>query len=248
MSSDNSSVDAGDLHDLAPLYAVDALEPAERTGFERHLDTCPRCRAEVAEYAEVGASLAAATAVEPPPELRSAVLSAVHNTPQLPVPAVASLQDRRRRRGRTLLAAAAAAVLIPGIALGGWGLGVQWEQRQQEQAAANEQSRENRLLSAPDLTTRTLDINGTPATVVVSQEEDAALFVAGQLPDPGEGREYQLWLLEGETPIPNVRFEGGDVRVWLSGDVQAAGAVAMTVEPAGGSETPTFPLLAATEI
>ena len=32
------------------------------------------------------------------------------------------------------------------------------------------------------------------------------------------------------------------------GDIDRAGAVAMTVEPAGGSETPTLPVLAAAEI
>jgi anti-sigma-K factor RskA len=38
------------------------------------------------------------------------------------------------------------------------------------------------------------------------------------------------------------------VQVWLKGDVDRAGAVAMTVEPAGGSETPTTPVLAAVEV
>ncbi len=240
--------DAGDLHDLAPLYAVDALEPAERAGFEAHLARCPECRAEVVEYAEVGAHLAAGTAVEPPAELRASVLSAVHGTRPEPVAPVIPLQDRRRRLRRSVLAGAAAAVLVPGIALGGWGLGVQWEQRQQEQSAEAAQARENRLLAAPDVTTRSLDIDGTAGTLVLSREQDTALFVAGGLPDPGEGREYQLWLVQGETPVPNVRFQGGDVRIWLSGDVETAGAVAMTVEPDGGSSTPTLPLLAAADI
>ncbi|MCQ1987571.1 MULTISPECIES: anti-sigma factor domain-containing protein [unclassified Arthrobacter] len=248
------SQNAGDLHELAPLYAVDALEPAEREEFEQHLADCPRCQAEVAEYAEVTAGLAAETAQTPPPALRSSVLSSIHGTQPLPGPwtgpaaVVVSLEERRRRRGRRLLAAAAAAVLLPGIGLAGWNLGVQSEQREQEQQAAQEQDRETRLLAAPDVATQRVDVNGQPATLVVSREEDAALFVADTLPDPGEGREYQLWLLEGETPIPDTHFSGGDVSVWLSGDVAKAGAVALTVEPAGGSATPTFPLVAVAEI
>ncbi|MCC9178294.1 anti-sigma factor [Arthrobacter sp. zg-Y750] len=248
MNSSDRHVGAGTLHELAPLYAVDALEPQERVGFEQHLAKCPQCRAEVAEYAEVGAYLAAQTQEEPPAELRSSVLAAIHGTKPGQMAEVASLDERRRSRRRSLLAAAAAAVLIPGIALGGWGLGVQWEQRQQEQSAAAEQIRENSLLSAPDVTTHRLDVNGSPATLVISQDQDAALFVAGGLPDAGEGEEYQLWLLEDDTPIPNVRFTGGDVRIWLDGDVSAAGAVAMTVEPAGGSEAPTLPILAVAEL
>jgi anti-sigma-K factor RskA len=278
-------LDPGDVHDLAALYAVDALESAEQAAFERHLPGCPRCQAELADYAEVTAHLAEAVAQDPPPALRAAVLGAIHHTRPLPVlsdetptgggaaPAntgtspgaesaekgspgsttghpgaeVVSLDAHRRRRHR-LLAAAAAAVLLPGIALGGWSLGVQSEQRQQEQLAAQQQDRENRLLAAPDVTTHRIEVEGRPATVVVSQEQDTALFVSTDLPDPGPGREYQLWLIREDTPVPDVHFTGGQVRTWLDGDVADAAAVAMTIEPAGGSTTPTLPVVAATEI
>lgn len=284
--NDIHDLDTGDVHDLAALYAVDALEPAEQTAFEHHLPGCPRCRAELADYAEVTAHLAQAVAQDPPPALRATVLGAIHHTRPAPAvpdeapaeggaaPAdpgtspgiapgeealpdsatgrpgaeVVSLDARRRRRHRRLLAAAAAAVLVPGIALGGWGLGVQSEQRQQEQLAAQEQERENRLLAAPDVTTHRIEVGGRPATLLVSQQQDTALFVSTDLPDPGQGREYQLWLIREDTPVPDVHFTGGQVRTWLDGEVADAGAVAMTIEPAGGSTTPTLPILAATEI
>jgi anti-sigma factor RsiW len=256
--------DTGDVHDLAALYAVDALEQAEQAAFETHLPGCPRCQAELADYAEVTAHLAQAVAQDPPPALRATVLGAIHGTDPLPAhsgigPAegpvlseppmapVVSL-DTRRRRHRRLLAAAAAAVLVPGIALGGWGLGVQSEQRQQEQLAAQQQDREIRLLAAPDVTTHRIEVQGQPATLLVSQDQDTALFVSTDLPDPGPGQEYQLWLLQEDTPVPDVHFTGGQVRTWLDGDVADAGAIAVTVEPAGGSTTPTLPVLAATEI
>ncbi|WP_165979606.1 anti-sigma factor domain-containing protein [Kocuria rosea] len=277
-------LDAGDVHDLAALYAVDALEPAEQAAFETHLPGCPRCREELAGYAEVTAHLAQAVAQPPPPALRATVLGAIHHTRPLsaisdeahteggsasattgtspgnaparearpdsdtgrPGGEVVSL-DARRRRHRRLLAAAAAAVLVPGIALGGWGLGVQSE-RQQGQLAAQEEDRANRLLAAPDVTTHRIEVEGRTATVVVSQQEDAALFVSTDLPDPGPGREYQLWLLLEDTPVPDVHFTGGQIRTWLDGDVADAGAIAMTIEPAGGSTTPTLPVVAATEI
>ncbi|MHC5560692.1 anti-sigma factor [Kocuria sp. U4B] len=279
------SMDAGDLHGLAALYAVDALEPAERTTFETHLAGCVRCQAEVTDYAEVTAHLAQAVALDPPPALRATVLGAIHGSRPLPAvpdetpatgrptsvgtgaspgtdPTGASLPggstgqsgaevvslDAHRRRRRRLLAAAAAAVLLPGVALGGWGLGVQSQQQEQEQLAAQEQDRENRLLSAPDVTTHRIQVDGRTATLVVSQQQDEALFVATDLPDPGQGREYQLWLLQEDIPVPDVHFTGGEIRAWLDGEVAGAGAVAMTVEPAGGSTTPTLPVVAATEI
>jgi len=246
-------------HDLAPLYAVDALEPAERAEFEQHLTECPACQAETAGYQDAVTQLAAEVAQDPPPALRASVLAAIHGTRQEPPSSreeepgrtgsgtVVSLTDRRQRR-RRLLSVAAAAVLVPVIALTGWNLGVQSEQRAQEQSAAQEQSRENRLLSAADVSVRPIDVSGQPAALVLSEEQDAALFIAGSLPAPGEGREYQLWLLEDGTPIPDVHFSGGEVRVWLEGDLDRAGAVALTVEPAGGSTTPTFPVVAATEL
>lgn len=276
----------GGLHDLAPLFAVDALEPADRAAFEEHLAGCASCRAEVREYAEVSARLAEGSAQEPPPELRASVLAAIHGTrPRSglrpvadpvaepvaepvddPVddhvadpmadprngpagkPANAPVPLRSRRRNRLLLAAAAAAVLIPGAGLAGWALGVQSEQRQQEQAADSQQQRQDRLLAAADLSVQRLDVNGQPATLLVSEDQDTALFLAGDLPDPGADREYQLWLLEDGTPVPDVHFAGGEVRVWLTGEVSRAGTVALTVEPSGGSTTPTFPLVAAADI
>lgn len=262
----------GDVHADAVLYAVDALEPGERAAFELHLRGCAACQEEVAAFGEVGAHLASAVAEPPPAALRENVLAAVrgtrperqpelqseqqsehraenpaeHRTGDASGATVVSLADRRRGR-RRWLTAAAAAVLLPAAALGGWSVGTQTEQREQ-QLVAQEQDRQNRLLSAPDVTTRQLEVDGRPATLVVSAQEDAALFVASDLAGPGEGQEYQLWLLQDETPVPDVHFGGGQVQVWLDGDVDRAGAVAMTVEPAGGSETPTLPVLATAEI
>lgn len=252
----NAQYSGSGLHELAPLFAIDALEPAERAAFEEHLAGCPQCQAEVADFAEVSAHLAAGSEQEPPAALRSSVLAAIHGTRPAPGPRTrAGLADDaapvdtpkplNRRRRRVLLAAAAAALLLPGAALAGWALGVQSEQRQQ---AAGQQAREERLLAAADLSVQRLEVQGQPTTLLFSEQEDAALFLAGDLPDPGADREYQLWLLEDGTPIPDAHFGGGEVRVWLSGDVSRAGTIALTIEPSGGSTTPTFPLVAAADI
>ena len=255
-----------EIHDSAALYAVDALEPGEREAFEEHLRECAACRREVAEYAEVGAHLADGVAQAPPPSLREDVLAGIRGTaplparpaaPAAPVPpagdrgATVVPLDERRRRPRPLLAAAAAAVLVGAAALGGWALGVQNEQRQQERLAAQEeqeQARQNRLLGAPDVVTRTVKLDGRTATVVASRQAGEALVVSSGLPDPGAGREYQLWLMEDGVPVPDVHFPGGEVRTWLQGDVGDAAAVAVTVEPAGGSQTPTLPVVASAEL
>ena len=67
------------LHDLIGAYAIDALDPDERATFEQHLTDCADCRQELAALSETLAQLSDDYAVEPPPALRDAVLSAVAN-------------------------------------------------------------------------------------------------------------------------------------------------------------------------
>jgi anti-sigma-K factor RskA len=64
-------------HELAGPYALDALEAAERTRFERHLRRCTTCPAEVRGFAAVAASLGLAAATTPPPSLKGRVLADV---------------------------------------------------------------------------------------------------------------------------------------------------------------------------
>lgn len=62
-------------HSLAGPYALDALEPAERARFERHLAGCAGCQSEVRDFAEVAASLGRAAAATPPASLKGRVLA-----------------------------------------------------------------------------------------------------------------------------------------------------------------------------
>ena len=255
--------DTHTVHDLAALYAMEALEPEERPVFEHHLHGCPHCQAEIAGYAEVRAHLAEAVAQQPPPGLRASVLAAISDTgprpactvPKQPAPEehtehpaapVVFLGQRRQRRRRRLLAAAAAAVLVPGLVLGGWVLGTQSEHHQQ--LTAQKQSQQSRLLGAPDLTTHSLEVEGRPATVLVSQEQGTALFLAADLPDPSQAKHYQLWLIHDGTPVPDVHVPGGQVRTWLDGNITAATAVAITIEASGSPDIPTPPFIAATRL
>jgi anti-sigma-K factor RskA len=64
-------------HSLAGPYALDALDPAERALFERHLGRCATCPAEVRGFAAVAASLGLAAAATPPPGLKGRVLADV---------------------------------------------------------------------------------------------------------------------------------------------------------------------------
>src|SRR5581483_5076497 len=62
---------ADDLHTLSAPYALDALTPDERERFEEHLESCERCRTELAGLSAAAASLA--FAVEGPGPIAGAV-------------------------------------------------------------------------------------------------------------------------------------------------------------------------------
>jgi anti-sigma factor ChrR (cupin superfamily) len=69
-------------HELAGLYALGALPPAEREAFESHLAGCPECVQEVAAAGRLAAALA--PKAPPPAELRTRVLD-LADAPRGPV-------------------------------------------------------------------------------------------------------------------------------------------------------------------
>ena len=74
-------------HVLTGSYALDALAPQEREGFERHLHHCGSCDAEVRGLRETAARLAMARSLRPPTGLQDRVLAATYRTRQLPAAA-----------------------------------------------------------------------------------------------------------------------------------------------------------------
>lgn len=68
-------------------WALHALEPDEEITVAAHVPTCPVCRSAVRETEEVVAGLGAASEqVNPPPTLRSSLMAAVADMPQIPRP------------------------------------------------------------------------------------------------------------------------------------------------------------------
>jgi hypothetical protein len=84
------------MHVLTGSYALDALVAQERTEFERHLQHCPSCQAEVRGLRETAARLAIARSARPPAQMEQRVLAATYRTRQLPP--LAGLRLRRDLR------------------------------------------------------------------------------------------------------------------------------------------------------
>ncbi|MFJ5546465.1 anti-sigma factor domain-containing protein [Streptomyces sp. NPDC093225] len=241
---------ASDAHTLAAAYALGALDPAEREAFDAHLKTCEACRQEAKEFEATAARLAAAVFQPPPVAAKARVMAAIEGVRQLPprVPAATPVSARavraglRRRAVPLALAASVAAAVLGGAAV--WQARTGEDLRQEALEVQRQLDAVSTVLAAPDArTVHGRAANGALTTVVTSRRQNGAVFTAGNLAAPGAGRTYQLWLEHGGTMSP-AGFIQGDGTVVLSGSPGDAGAVGLTLEPAGGSPRPTSdPLL-----
>ena len=155
------------------------------------------------------------------------------------------LAARRQRRTRRILTGLVAAALVLVVALGGWVSVLRSEQQKQQVAT----QRVNDLLTAPDARVYATTLNGSSVSFVVSKARDQAVFLGDDLPSPGAGKAYQLWMI-GTAITPNAVIDrGGDVTQWLEdGPLEGAKQLAVTIEPASGSTTPTLPPVAGVEL
>lgn len=245
-----------DIHGAVGSYVVDALDPDEQAEFEQHLATCELCRLEVDELSETAADLGALTLTAPPPSVRAGVLSAIRDVRPLPPPEPERLPEvpqqpevprqqpvdelalRRSRRSSRVLTFAVAAATVVALALGGWVYALNGQQ--QVQVAA--ERFETELLAAPDARVYPTELdNGGRGSFVVSQSLNRAVFVGGNLPDPGANNRYQLWTLDAqERATPDNLLDGGTGRKQaMRGPVGQAAALAISIEPSAGSATPT---------
>ncbi|WSQ14377.1 anti-sigma factor [Streptomyces sp. NBC_01231] len=234
-------------HTLTGAYALHALDAHEREAFELHLADCEACGLEVAEFAATAARLGLATSAPPRPAVLEEVLRRItvvrqeqtgHAAPALP-------PGRALRRGRRWSHWATAACLAVTAVLGGtaW-----WQYDRAEdardQARRAEQSAETSaaVLAAPDAKARTSAlVGGARGTVVVSARLDKAVFVASGLAEPPSGKVYQLWFDDDGRMRPAGLMDPhrSSQTVSLTGAVDGASGMGITVEPTGGSDEPS---------
>jgi hypothetical protein len=237
-----------DLHALAGIYALDALDAgAERDRFARHLDRCRSCDEEVRRFLEVATELAFAAdpRAEPPPELRARVMAAVARTSQLG----GTARDRPRAARRRLRPARgwvpwlSGAVAVAGIVFATvFGFAQAHTQQQLSQVRAQNQAIAA-VLAAPDarlLTGRTTA--GGMVTVVLDAARHRLIVATSGLPSPPSGKVYQLWLI-GPAKIVSAgllppAISGRTAPVLASG-LAPGDRLGLTVEPAPGTAQPT---------
>jgi anti-sigma-K factor RskA len=224
---------SNDLHTLSGAYALDALSPEEAELFAKHLEQCPACRDEVRELQEVAARMGAAQVSAPPSARRARVLAAADQQPQLRPNVMPIGSARPRRWAPRLVGAAAAVVLVAG--------GTAITVRELQQPTPQEQTQSvAEVIAAPDAhTTKVATANGGEIEVATSAEYGQLAVRTDKLPKLTH-RTYQMWAVRNGRPT-----SVGLVNNLHAGKVMpipsAGTTVAITIEPTGGSKTPTLP-------
>lgn len=266
-----SDLSSGRAVDLAEVYALHALDDAERTAVDRYLTEAPP--AERAEFEErvrqaretltmsfsaeeeppaglfdrIVAALPAQAAepgaeARPGPAAPPVVARPVREHPGLVVTdelsAARQRRDERRRpqgmRNWLIGVAAAAAIAVGGVGVGAY--------------VANQNDPLNQVLQASDVRKATIDvIGGGTASLTLSSSKDAAVVKMNGVPAPPTGKVYQMWLIpkDGSAPVSKGLMDAEALsKPAVVTGIGSAAALGITVEPAGGSKTPTMPTVA----
>lgn len=234
------------FEDLKYAYVLGALPEEERLEFEQYLLTNPDLQAGVEELGTVAGLLAFSPQEhEPAPELRRRIMDTVQAEA---VPSVEAVHPRAGGRswlaglweavGGRDLALAAAAMLVVGLFA--WSMLLQGEVRDLQgrvQSLQNQpQDQGPQMIALGGVGTK----QGARAELV-TLEGDRAVLVAENMPPVPEGKSYQIWVIKDDIPRPSGIFEpkGDSIAAVVEKPVEGADAVAVTVEPEGGSKMPT---------
>jgi anti-sigma-K factor RskA len=153
---------------------------------------------------------------------------------------------------RWTLAAAAAVVLAAGTGTAVDGLQDQRVRDQSAVAAAAQlkEARTQAILGAADVVVRTSPMRGGgKVTVASSPSQDAAVVLIGADNAPATNKAFQLWAIRGTTPTSaGVLAAGESSAVRIVEDLPGSDALGVTLEPEGGSVTPSQPSFASVSL
>ena len=249
----NGGMNPNDLRDLCQLYALGVLDDEEAAGMERLLSEGGEdVQRAIREAVIVNATIASlAPQINPPARLKKKLLSMIGaNAPQA---------------GWNWMWAAVAAALVVALS---W-TGIDSARKTTELAGVTKAANDSRAaltsalgktradLARVNAALRFLDEpqsklvgfgTGEPAPPrgnLFVNPRSGVLLVASNLPQLVDGKTYQMWMIpRGGKPVAAGVFQSdaaGTAVHLMAGavDVRATGAIAVTVEPDGGSAQPT---------
>jgi len=232
-----------ELEQLIAANALDGLSELEHRRMvqemERHGPDCEECNRLVAEYAEVASRLAfsapaTAMTAEAEERLLGAALTERPSARPAPSPVAPERKPRRARRWVAAVAVAAALALVGGAA--GYLIAPRGPNTNAQLVA---------FVSQPG--TRVVPLDPTPGQpggrqlAVAFRPGTTEAWVFGSLPELSDNRVYELWFQD-----PSAELHPGGVFVPKDGTVavqttlaQSFQALAVSIEPPGGSPQPT---------
>lgn len=234
-----SSRDHALIEELLAVQVLEGLDGPDLQILERertmHGD-CAECRRIETELRETAGRMAFALDPEPvDPAMADRIIGmgAEADEDQLPAPPVRDeFADRRASRGRGVrvaLAVAAAVILLAGA----FGVVIARQNGSTTVATASTSQQVVRFTS-PTGSTGELAMAYTPG-------ESGVFFWGTDLPDPGEGSTYEVWMVTGQTAVSGgcLRPTDGAVAAFVDADPGTADLMAVTKEPASCPSSPS---------
>lgn len=243
-----------DYKEMIPAHALSALDAADERVLSEHLADCAECRRDLSEWERTAANLAlSAKPMEPSPQLREKLLTQIRSEKSGVVRGEKSGFEKSAlnvipfdRPSRNLwtslgsLGSIAAIILFAALLVSVFML---WQQNR-------ELRRENeffQLINAPG--SRVAELSGTSEATGASaklayDKTGRALLIANGLPRAPEGKEYQLWYIVDNKPLPGKTFAPdhsgrGALKDQVPEAARGSATFAITLEPAGGVRSPT---------
>ena len=242
------------IEDLFPFYAMGSLSPEERDQVERYLDENPEAREQVQEMTEAAAALAySLEPVTPRNELAETLLNRIQSQP--------------RELGRSLFGGlarnwASATIAIASLIIAAvsvtWAVARNAEILQLEaelvglEATIAEQNLIISQLSLPGV--EVIEVPGTEVgsdasgRLFADPEGSSGILFAWGLTPLSPEESYQVWLIASDNPVSAGILSVGDVgnAAQLIEARESLGlfdAIGISVEPFGGSDLPTGPIV-----
>src|SRR5918998_284944 len=220
-------VDHQKLKDVIGAYVLGALPPEEASSFRSHVATCDECSADAAHLSRAVEELSLTVEpADPPAGFSQRVMDRVARER----PGTTTTRARTRPWNRLALLSTAAAVALA-VVLGVIALDAR------QTADANRRVAAALLESADGVS-----LSGRPGVLAkVLTTGSGTVFVATGMEDPPSDRTYQLWLFEEGSPVSAGTFDPseGVAIVRTSRSSESIEGAAVTVEPRGGSRSPT---------